>query len=251
MKNKRGQITIFIIVAVVIVALAVLFYLLAPKIGISPQKESENPSGFIKTCVEEDLGEIIDLVSIQGGSLNPEHYFVFDNVKIQYLCYSGNYYNTCVVQYPLLEESVEEEIKKGIINKVDNCFNSLKQILESDGYGVTIRPGETDVELLPERVVLHLSHEMTLTKDDSKQYDQFDIVLNNNLYELIAIAKSIVSWETTFGDADPRLYMTYYSHIKVEKNLRQDGTNLYTITDRNTGDQFLLASRSVVYPPGY
>jgi len=73
--------------------------------------------------------------------------------------------------------------------------------------------------------------------------------LNNNLYELIAIANSIIEWEATQGDADVRIYMAYYPNLKVEKNLRDDGTRIYIITDKNTGDKFQFASRSLVYGP--
>ena len=45
--------------------------------------------------------------------------------------------------------------------------------------------------------------------------------------------------------------MTYYPWLKVEKILRDDGTKIYILTDRNTGDKFEFAVRSVAWPPGY
>jgi len=45
--------------------------------------------------------------------------------------------------------------------------------------------------------------------------------------------------------------MTYYSDLRVDKNLRDDGTKIYIITDRNTGNKFQFASRSLVFPPGF
>ena len=52
-------------------------------------------------------------------------------------------------------------------------------------------------------------------------------------------------------DIDVALYMAYYPHLKVEKNLRQDGTKIYTITERDTGNLFQFASRSYAWQPGY
>lgn len=252
MKNKRGQITIFIIVAVVIVALAVLFYLLAPKIGISPlQRTSQNPEDFFRTCIRDDLQENINKISQQGGSMNPQLYFTFDDVKIGYLCYTGQYYQTCSIQQPLLGPHIEREIKESIEAQVDSCFNALKTSFEGKGYGVTINPGTTYVELLPKLVVNRFNYTVTLAKDGVEKHDRFDVIVNNNLYELIGIASSILRWETTYGDADPTIYMSYYPNIRVNKNLRDDGTTLYTITDKTTGDSFQFASRSVAFPPGY
>ena len=79
----------------------------------------------------------------------------------------------------------------------------------------------------------------------------FNVILNNNLYELIGIANSIVEWETTLGNADTSTYMTYYNDLKVEKKVKSEGTKIYIITDRNTGNKFQFASRSQVLPAGY
>jgi hypothetical protein len=92
---------------------------------------------------------------------------------------------------------------------------------------------------------------LTVTKGSTSTYNSFSVVLNNNLYELMGIANNIVEWEATYGDVSTSTYMTYYEDLKVEKMLQNDGTKIYILTDRNTGDKFEFASRSVVYPPGY
>lgn len=251
MMNKRGQVTIFIIIAVIVVGAAALFYMLSPKLGIDLTGRVKNPQVFIRTCVEEDLEEIVESVSLQGGSLNPEHYFTYNNIRIEYLCYINQYYAPCIIQQPLLKQHIEEEINTGIENIVDNCFNALKESYEDKGYDVVIRPDGKRTELLPKRIILEMGYSVILTKDESEEYTKFNIILNNNLYELIAIANSILEWETTYGDADPTIYMTYYPDLKVEKNLRDDGTTIYILTDRPSGDKFQFASRSVAWPAGY
>jgi hypothetical protein len=78
------------------------------------------------------------------------------------------------------------------------------------------------------------------------------VILNNNLYELISIANSIIEWEVIEGKADPRIYMALYNDfLIVERNHRDDGTNIYVLTDKNTEDKFQLASRSWVSLPGH
>lgn len=251
MINKRGQVTLFIIIAVIIVALAVLFYMLSPRIGIALSPEAKNPQGFIKTCIEDEIQDKVDMISVQGGSLNPEHYFTYNDEKIEYLCYTNEYYVPCIIQQPLLESHIESEIKNGIQNQVDSCFNSLKKSYEEKGYAVNLKPGETNVELLPDRILTRFDYRVTLTKEETEEYKQFVMVLNNNLYELVSIANSIIEWEEAYGDADPTIYMTYYPDLKVDKNLRDDGTTIYVLTDRSGADKFQFASRSVAWPPGY
>jgi len=55
----------------------------------------------------------------------------------------------------------------------------------------------------------------------------------------------------TFGDAETTTYMNYYRDLKVEKKKKTDGTTVYIITDRNDGNKFQFASRSIAWPPGY
>jgi len=251
--NSRGQITIFIIIAIVIVGVAVLIYFLSSNTITSTNSglDTNNPNGFVQTCLQDEIQNTIDTVSSQGGSMNPEHYFTYNDIPIEYLCYTNENYKTCSVQQPLLKQHIELEIKAEINDEVASCFDALRKSYENKGYTVQIQTGTTKVELLPKRVATTMSYTLTVTKSNTERYDSFNIVLNNNLYELVSIANSIVEWEATVGDADPSLYMSLYPDLRVQKNLRDDGTRIYVLTDRNTEDKFQFASRSVVFPPGY
>jgi|SRR3989344_99889 len=250
LKNK-GQITIFIILALLVVGIGIVIYLFFPQVkttlGIGPK----NPSEFLQTCMEDTIKEKVGEISIHGGSIQPEYYFLYEGEKVEYLCYTNEYYLPCTVQQPLLKQHVENEIAESMKKEADSCFSSMKKTYESQGYTAELTRGEISVELLPKRIAVSFTHKFTLTKQDTNQYDKFSVVLNNNLYELISIANSILIWETKYGDAETTTYMTYYRDLKVEKKKQSEGTKVYIITDRNTGNKFQFASRSVVWPPGY
>ena len=251
--NKKGQVTVFIIAAILIVALALAIYFLRPGITSTTGFDEKNPKGFIQNCIQDDLENAVNLVSIQGGSIAPEHYFTFNEINIEYLCYTNENLKLCSVQQPLLKQHIESEIENDIKDEVSSCFNKLIASYESSGYTASfeVSANPVKVELLPKRIVATFNYNVTASKTDTKRYDSFDMILNNNLYELTSIAKSIIEWETEVGDADPALYMTYYSDLRVQKNLRDEGTRIYTITDRNTENKFQFASRSLVWPAGY
>lgn len=251
MVNKRGQVTIFIIVAVVIVAIAVLFYTLSSRITVGGDDDVKNPAAFIKSCVQEELEDILYVISIQGGTLVPTSYFTYDDVRINYLCYTNQYETTCVNRKPFLKQDVEVEITEAIQDQVDNCFITLKRSYEEEGYSVGIIPGGKNTQLLPKRLILQLGYKLTLTKEKTEIYEDFDIILNNNLYELMDTAFYIIKSEVVHGVADPFFFMLGNSHLRVEINPRDDGTNIYTITDKDLNDKFQFASRSHVEPPGY
>ena len=250
--DKRGQVTLFVIIAIVIVALGILIYVFYPKISsVFGGGQEQNPNEFIQNCMEDDLADKIKNVSVQGGSINPEFYILYQDEKIQYLCYTEEYYKTCVVQKPLLTKQIEKEIENAIAPKVKTCFNELKTSFEERNYEVNIIEGAVGIALMPKKVVSTFNYSVTLTKTDAKKYDSFNVVVNNNLYELVGIANSIIDWESTYGDTDTNLYMDLYHNLKIEKRKPDYGTSVYILTDKDTANKFQFASRSLVFPPGY
>ncbi len=250
--KSRGQVTIFIIVAIIIVAAALLIYSFFPDIQKSLGLTVQNPREFIQSCIESEISDSVGLLSSQGGSLEPQHYILYNDDKIEYLCYTNEFYKNCVMQQPLLKEHIESEILGKINTDIDVCFNSMKKSFEGRGYNVAITPGTKTIELLPMKVVSTFDYAVTLTKgEDVQRYDSFNVVVDNNLYELVSIGDSILGWEAIYGDAETTVYMDYYHDLKVEKKTQGDGTTIYILTDRNTEDKFQFASRSVVMPPGY
>jgi hypothetical protein len=127
----------------------------------------------------------------------------------------------------------------------------LKDSYEKQGYEVNLRAGDKKVELLPQRVIATFNYSLTLTKGDTQRYSSFVVMINNNLYELVSIANSIIEWEATYGDADPTIYMSYYPDLKVEVSLRDSGNKIYVLTDRNTENKFEFATKGQIWPAGY
>jgi len=253
--NKSGQVTIFIIIAVVIVAIGVVFYFLYPKISSTLGGE-QDANSFIQTCIEDEIQDNVNLVSSQGGSLDPELFVLYRDEKIQYLCYTEKYDQYCIVQRPLLDNYIESEIKNGIKDDVKTCFNELKTSFEGRGYDVTMREGDINVNLLPEKAVSTFNYTLTLERGGETQTygptdKPFNVVVNNNLYELTGIANNIIDWESTYGEAETTWYMDLYHNLKVEKKKPEYGTDVYILTDRNTGDKFQFALRGRVSAPGY
>jgi len=248
---KRGQVTLFIIMGMMIIILGILLFLFSPKIQDLFLTETKNPSSFIQDCIEEDISLAVNVLSLNGGSINPEHYFVYDGSRLEYLCYIEGFYQTCVVQQPMLKRHIEMEIEKAITQKSEECFADLKESYERKGYQVSLSKGEIDVELLPQKIVTTFNNSLTLTKESTESYKSVRVVINNNLYELVSIANSIIDWESKYGDSETTVYMNLYHDLKVEKKVHSEGTTVYVLTDRDNLNKFQFASRSVAWPPGY
>ncbi len=248
--DKRGQVTIFIIIAIIIIAIALLIYSFYPQIKSTVTGEEKNPPSFIQTCLVDEMTNAADKLSLQGGSISPQNYLLYEDSKVEYLCYVNEYYRNCVIQQPMLKRHVELEIKNEIEEEVQSCFASLKESYEKKGYTVSLKIGDKRVELLPGRIVGTFNYSVTLTKGDVQKYNSFSVVVNNNLYELVTIANSILDWEASYGDAEVTTYMTYYPQLKVEKK-SGNGGKVYVITNRNTEEKFQFATRGQIWPAGY
>jgi hypothetical protein len=248
---KRGQVTIFVIIGILIVISALLIYYFYPQIKMNVTGHPINPSSYLQSCIEEDLENNLEVISAQGGSMNPEHYFLYKNEKIEYLCYTNEYYKTCVMQQALLKRNIEKEIANSLESKAEECLNSLLETYEKSGYEVNAERGKITIELLPERIILDFNTILTLSKEDSQRYNSLKISVENNLYELVSIASSILSFETSYGDSETTIYMNYYHDLKVEKIKQGEGSKIYILTDRNNGNKFQFATRSLVWPPSY
>ncbi|MBU1252689.1 MAG: hypothetical protein KJ905_02860, partial [Nanoarchaeota archaeon] len=223
--DKKGQVTIFIIIAIVIVMAVVGYFFISPRIATTESSgtfNEENPQAFMQACLQEQLVETIQKISLQGGSVVPTNYILYQDNPVAYLCYTSEDYNTCVLQQPLLKQHVESEIENNLAGDVSDCFSSLEENYLKKNYEVSLTSGEMNVELLPNRITLSMGHILTATKGSAKRFDGFSIAANNNLYELVGIANSIVEWESNYGDSETTLYTSTYSKFMVEKNLGQD-----------------------------
>ncbi len=252
MKSKRGQVTVFIIIAIIIVVLAMLIYSFYPGLKSRLSFDSENPDLYIKNCVAEEFDLVLEKISLQGGNLNPDFFYLYKGEKLDYLCYTENDYELCTVQRPFLREDIESQLNNAVKNKVDECFDSLKEKYISKGFSVDLKKGNIQTELLPGRVfsTFH-AYEISVTKgEESNRYSSFNMIVNNNLYELVSIATNIIKWETIIGEADIYNYNLLYHGMKFEKFEQGDGTRVYILTNKENKNKFQFASRSLVFPPG-
>ncbi|MCH7680743.1 hypothetical protein IID10_15485, partial [candidate division KSB1 bacterium] len=78
-QNKSGQLTIFIIVGIFLVASVSLFFL--SRAGFIPQllggKPETSANVFLDSCLEEEVDEVIELILRQGGYTENSLYVTF------------------------------------------------------------------------------------------------------------------------------------------------------------------------------
>ena len=246
---KRGQITLFVILAIAIIIVVVFVFNVQIRNSIKNVFVPSTPETQFGDCVSPMLKENLNLIMKQGGNIIPQNYILDNDVKIEYLCFTNQYYQTCKLQQPLLKQHIERQLLEKIKASANACAEQLKTNLESKGYRIISDGKEASVEILPNKIKIGIPG-LSFQKDDKVQANtNFGYTYNTNLYEMIMIANSILNYESVYGDSDTTVYMFYYPGTIVEKNKKSDGSKIYTI--RNDKEKFVFASRSLSWPPGY
>jgi len=245
--SKRSQVTIFIIIAIIIVAGVLVYYLWLKPSYVAPTGEKLN----IEKCMSDAIDEKIELLGNQGGFLEPEFFYLYKNDKIGYLCYTNLIYKPCVVQKPFLKQHFEDELERAVREKINKCYENSVNELKARGYDVVSGLPDLDILLEPGKVRVILDVPVFVSREGAQSFNRFESEIISPIYDILMIATSILQSETKYGDADVTGMMMFYPELDIGKIKRSDGTTVYIIEDLKSKTKFQFASRSFAYPAGY
>lgn len=250
--EKRGQVAIFVIVAIIIVVAGILIYYFLPGARTFVSGDI-TPSVFLSECVSEELDSNIELLSSQGGYANPEGFILHEGDRVKYLCYTTEYYVPCIVQQPLILRHYERELEELTTTKAQSCTLDLREEYSRQGYEVSGGDNPiVNVDIVPDKIRILVNAPMTVRKgDETISYQNFDIERPSEVYDLLMIATSIIDFESTYGDTETTLYYQYYPNLVIGKDTLTDGTTVFEVRDVTTEESFKFASRSLAWPGGY
>lgn len=246
--EKRGQVSIFIILGILIVIVVLLLF--SRDAGFDTIFASQSPYQEIEGCAQTSIEEGLAILSNQGGVIEPENYYMYEGKKIDYICYSENDYENCVMQKPILTNTIKDELIAYSEPKIKACLRSVQSSLESRGYSVVMKDPEITIDLVPDNVLVDMDIDLRIEKSGVESYDNIRAGIKSKIYNFALIAGSISQWETRYGDSETLNYMLYYPSLKVEKKKQSEGSTVYILTDRDTDEQFYFASRSIAVPAG-
>jgi hypothetical protein len=252
--KKGGQVTIFIIVGIILLAIILLFFLVKTNFFPStPNVDSEkNPGEFLRTCLEDSIRKNTEIIMHQGGYINNPLNVSFPDgsgkyYDSSYLCYNRAT-GKCVNQQPDLIGHVQEEIHNSVSSDFRNCFASLVGSLTSSGYIVkSDSPYEFESKLISTSIQISTSEKIELTKNEQTRVLQnVQFSFKSKTYELLMIARKIVEGEMLNCEVDYNELFLMNPKIDVEKFQTSDGVEIYTLTHRETSEWFRFVVRGCV-----
>lgn len=249
-KNKRGQIAIATIIAILIVAVILLVFGISRRPSIEVTAEA-NPQAFVEKCTIDATEEAIELLLPQGGFIDPEDFKLYNDIKISYLCKHRGHYRPCINQHPMLLNEIKREITNYVQPRVEQCLLNLKSELEKRQYEVGLYRVNTSVSLGPDRVITAITGRVTIAKgEETRSFERIEAEIKSPLYDLASVAMSIVNSEAMFCYFEYVGYMILYPRFQIKKTTVSDSTRIYTILDRESNKEMNIAIRGCVIPAG-
>jgi len=248
--NNKGQVTIFIVLAlIVVVGFAIVFLLInPPEVRVVDQN---NPQGYIESCTREATEEAINLLSKRGGDINPRGSVSYEGESITYLCYNERFYESCVNQRPLLVEHIEEEITNHITPIVADCFFNLRKDLETR-YEIEESEMIITTRLNSGQISVKIDKNFkTVRRGEVRDYNNFRMNLVHPMYQFAKISTDIVNQEITFCNFDELGHNILHQQYNIEKFITGNSDIIYSIKDLETEEDFVFALRSCTLPAGF
>lgn len=216
--QKRGQVTVFIVVGIVIlIVFAFLFFLRGNLIessfesqmnALTVPKQLEPVKIYLDACLQQKTIDAISLLGEQGGYINipkdimprsPTNPFsntleIYDGAEVAYWYYETA--NGLETQNIPTIQSMELELEKYINENFKDCFYYINS-LEEDGFEIQ-EPTYTisDITINDNNVQLEVRSDIYVSlKDVSKNIDKHMIIVDSKLGEIYKLAKRVYEKE--------------------------------------------------------
>ena len=156
MINKRGQLTIFVIIAILIVGMILLFFIIREGILQNPLAvESKEVYNFVQNCIEQEGIEIIYDIGRNGGYSFPSEFSTGLGTPFYY--HDGK-------NYMPSEEQVENEISL-YLDKI--LFFCTKNFVDFIDLNIDQREVKTKTEIRDEEVILNVNYPISISKGNN------------------------------------------------------------------------------------
>ena len=187
--KKRGQVTVFIIVGIIILAISAGTFFIVKKVTaekLEVGKEAAIPMGaegvksYIENCLENTAEEAIHYNFLTGGIYLPTFITFYEEWTIPYYFYLGE------DAHPL-KEQVEDGISRYVEDNLAICLRNFKSFA---GLAVKAEVPEVKTVIQKKKVEVTLKMPVEIRSGEQiKKWDIFTITLNVPLAKVLAVVE--------------------------------------------------------------
>lgn len=233
--RKKGQVTLFIILGIIIVTLAIILVYFYSSSKTGPGQEEiqqrldaaalEPIKELIKTCTKASLEKGIIKIGLQGGYYDPAYFVQLGNYSVSYVYI--NKQNRLPTLYQISREieaySKSDEAKE----EIDSCINGFKSFKKA--YDMDIGKYELKVgEISDTSIPVEITYPITVSKEDvSLQISKVAYTIDSGLGTAYKVAVDIVNEEIATGSFDTSSYILSHSPLATIERQSSEGNIFY------------------------
>ncbi len=201
--GKKGQVTLFIIVAIVIVGAVVGYFVLRDSDIGGLSQDMQPAYDYYVSCLERHASQGVALLGEQGGYIELPEFesgssyrpyssqLDFLGQPVAYWMYMSG--NSILREQLPTKSGMEEQLEQYVEDRLDYCdFSDFNE----QGYGVFIEDGGVDVSIKDNQVEIVASNPVYLSFDSqSASVNQHNIEIDSKLGSYYELAKDIYEYE--------------------------------------------------------
>jgi len=251
--NKRGQVSIFVIIGIIIIIIILLFLFLRNRVDIGPLTGQNLESQFpqIREHIEDCLIEVgeprIRQIGLQGGYINTpvDTFRLYKDNKASYLCY--NIENTLPCRSRILrQQDLEQQLNQFLLQDLQTqCLN----INAFDKAGFDLIQGQLKIEtrIDQDSVLIEANYPITLRRaEELVEQSEYSAIITLPLGRLFEATRDIIDSESTTGLFDTTPYSLVKSQLTGKPYITQripiypDELYILKIADTPPNDEYIF-----------
>jgi hypothetical protein len=249
---KKAQLTLFIIMAIlIVVSVSFLFIKLSPRLNLF-DRGAVSPSEAISNCIENVIKDSEkEFFDSRDLLLDTQLVYRHNQDTMPFLCYSTEFYMPCVPQSPLFIESVRKNMENKASRELSRCVLKLKEDYERKGY--TFDYSSFNFVLTFNELEISYSARVDITifkGDETILISTKEGSVPTLLPKMLRTAETIVNYESVFCEFNHVTWQALNRDILIKRFRGGDQTKVYSLEDRNSGEEIKFAIRTCVMPAG-
>ncbi len=210
--QKRGQVSVFAIVGVVLVILVALFFFARSEFGffVEPavfiDDKAKPIEDNLRDCVKSSVSDSVEKFGRQGGNFNPTKFRLYDGYEVPYFCDNIPGVSECLNRMPALG-NIMDNFNNYVQNNVRECVD---EGLAEGGFGYEVDAGEltTDVSNARGGILVNANYNVKIKKGEiTTSVKPVNIRFDVPIDDIYNAAVDIVNAEARAGSFEQMLYM--------------------------------------------
>lgn len=211
--QKRGQVTVFVIIGIVLIIIIALIFFARNNLGVGVNTQNflhaklDPIQDNIIECIDNNLPQAVETLGKQGGDFSPASYRRYQSKEVKYYCLEIPDKDTCLNIMPT-KNRIKQNLQDYIAFQLDNCIDR-SQLKSRYGYTITKAEPTAHIDFTDNAIEVTVNYPIKIEKSGTTvTMPEVKRVYNNvPIAQLYDVAVDITNAKATNGFFDQLTYM--------------------------------------------